>query len=72
MKRLPEANGREIRVMTSVDDPTVLRLRGWIPDPPTIMTDFASWGSLDDLIMSNQKVPGWDEMHKYIAWHYSI
>jgi serine/threonine protein kinase len=67
MKRLPEANGREIRVMASIDDPTVLRLCGWIPDPPTIVTDFASRGSLDDLIVSNQKVPGWDEMQKYIV-----
>jgi serine/threonine protein kinase len=67
MKRLPEANGREIRVMASINNPTVLRLRGWVPDPPTIVTDFASRGSLDDLIVSDQKVPGWDETHKYIV-----
>jgi hypothetical protein len=48
-------------VMASIDGPTVLRLRGWIPDSPTIVADFASRGPLDDLIMSNQKVPGWDE-----------
>jgi serine/threonine protein kinase len=71
-----ESCNREVEILESVDHPAVLKLCGFVPvgnpdgDPPSIITEFVSRGSLEDLIRAEKSgtYPSeWDLTQKYIV-----
>jgi hypothetical protein len=71
-----ESFDREVKILASVDHPTLLKFCGFVPvvnadgDPPSIITAFASRGSLRDLIKMEQRKEHptiWDLTQKYIV-----
>jgi len=65
---------REVEILASVDHPTLLTLRGFVPldgdDSPAIVTDFMPHGSYDRLIeeeKNGKRPPDWDKTSRFIA-----
>jgi serine/threonine protein kinase len=67
---------REVEILGSVDHETLLGLRGYVPidasngDPPAILTDYMSGGSLQSLIdceRRRHRVEKWDRVQKLIV-----
>jgi small GTP-binding protein len=67
---------REVELMASLDHPTLLRLRGFVPmdspngDPPAIVTDYMERGSLRQVIRIERgraPPPEWDPVQKLIV-----
>jgi hypothetical protein len=67
---------REVEILASVDHPTLLALRGFVPldnetgDPPAIVTDFMPRGSYDELITAERRSEpplGWDATSRLIV-----
>jgi serine/threonine protein kinase len=66
-----EALDREIERISSIHHETLLCLRGYVPanapkDPPAILTDYMSRGSLRRLL-EGETPPGWDGVQKLIV-----
>jgi TPR repeat protein len=65
---------REVEILASVDHHTLLGFRGWVPldgsDPPAILTELMTKGSLQGMINAEVKhtAPAeWDDTRKFIA-----
>jgi serine/threonine protein kinase len=65
---------RKVQLLASVDHPTLLGFRGWVPphssSPPAILTEYMSRGSLAAMIEAETKhtaPPQWDATRKFIA-----
>jgi TPR repeat protein len=67
---------REVKILAEVDHPTLLAFRGFVPvgaqggDPPAILTELMTKGSLQGIIDAEKKSEApadWDETRKFIA-----
>jgi serine/threonine protein kinase len=70
---------REIKILASVDHPTLLGFRGFVPidvdtdERPAIVTEFAAGGSLEDVIKAERAKRAkrspckWDDTQKMIT-----
>jgi serine/threonine protein kinase len=67
---------REVRIFASVNHPTLLGFRGWVPlgddcdSQAAILTEFMANGSLQDIIKAKQESkhpPEWNETRTFIA-----
>jgi serine/threonine protein kinase len=68
---------RQVQILASLDHPTLLSLRGFSPpassspsDPPAIVTNFVTGGSLQQLVDAGKKGKAnrlWDDTHRLIV-----